>query len=90
MGEAWGGRRTYRLAALTLSTYGTICHLCATDGADSPDHVIPRSKGGGNGLDNLRPAHLSCNMARGDMDLAEWFARHPLPVRPALPASREW
>ena len=86
----WGGRQTYRMTALVLSTYGTSCHLCGTDGADSPDHLVPRSKGGSNALANLRPAHLGCNRARGDMDLAEWRGRHPLPARPALPPSRKW
>jgi 5-methylcytosine-specific restriction endonuclease McrA len=88
--NTWGGRKVDALRYLVLSTYGTVCHLCGGQGADSPDHVIPRSKGGSNALDNLRPAHRGCNIARGDMDLAEWFTRHPLPARPALQPSRKW
>lgn len=88
--RTWGGRKTYAITALVLATYGTSCHLCGGGGANSPDHVVPRSKGGGHELANLRPAHRSCNRARGDMDLAEWFRRHPLPARPALKPSREW
>jgi 5-methylcytosine-specific restriction endonuclease McrA len=30
------------------------------------DHVIPVSKGGTNDLQNIRPAHRSCNSARGN------------------------
>ena len=42
-----------------------ICHICGLGGADSADHVIPRSRGGSNRIENLKPAHLSCNLAAG-------------------------
>lgn len=88
--RSWGGREAQRLTALCLAAKGTRCHLCDQDGADTADHIVPRSKGGTDGLDNLAPAHGSCNYARGDLDLSEWFARHPRPVRPALAPSRKW
>lgn len=88
--KRWAGRKVAALTALVLGTYGTDCHLCGGPGATSADHLVPRSKGGTDALDNLRPAHLGCNIARGDTDLAEWFARHPLPARPALQPSRKW
>ena len=88
--SAWGGRKVAQLRTLVLACYGDRCHLCGDTGADSPDHVIPRSKGGTDDLDNLRPAHQSCNYARGDTDLAEWFAKRPLPVRMPPAPSREW
>lgn len=87
---AWGGRKVAALTALVLSTYGTSCHLCGGPGANSSDHVVPRSKGGGHDLSNLRPSHRGCNIARGDLDLDQWFRKHPLPTRPALPPSKEW
>lgn len=90
MRAEWGGRVSQRLVALTLATKGHRCRLCGGMGADTADHTIPRSKGGPDGLDNLEPAHLACNRARGDKDLSEWFSLHPLPRRPALPPSREW
>lgn len=70
----WGGRRAQRLTALCLSTYGTRCWLCGHDGADSADHVLPRSRGGSDHIDNLRPSHFTrcptcgqrCNQARGN------------------------
>jgi len=86
----WGGRYAQRLTAATLATHGTICHLCRTDGADTADHLQPRSKGGTDDLANLRPAHHGCNSLRGDLTLGEWFARHPVPRREALEPSRVW
>lgn len=86
----WGGRYVQRLTAATLAVYGTTCHLCRQPGADTADHLQPRSKGGTDSIGNLRPAHHGCNSARRDMDLTEWFARNPVPRRPALAPSREW
>lgn len=67
----WGGRRAARLRAATLDAYGTVCHICGRPGADSADHLIPRSQGGPDTLANLRPAHRSCNSRRGAGVLAE-------------------
>lgn len=62
----WGGRGAQRLRAAVLDEYGDICHLCGRPGADSTDHLVPRSHGGSNSMDNLRPAHLDCNRRRGN------------------------
>lgn len=87
----WGGRYAQRKTAATLARWGRTCHLCRQPGATSADHLIPRSKGGTDDVEhNLRPAHGVCNKARQDRDLADWFARHPLPTRPALAPSRIW
>ena len=46
------------------------CWICRLPFADNPhlqrtiDHFLPRSKGGGNNLDNLRYAHHFCNQLR--------------------------
>jgi 5-methylcytosine-specific restriction endonuclease McrA len=75
----------------TLARWGRTCHLCRQPGATTADHLIPRSKGGTDDVEhNLRPAHHGCNTVRGDRDLSEWFAKHPVPHRPALTPSREW
>ncbi|RZU64598.1 HNH endonuclease [Microterricola gilva] len=72
--EQWGGRKAQQYVKLTLSTYGTVCWLCGLPGANSADHVIPRSKGGAVfHLDNLGPAHKHCNESRGNRP-AETFA----------------
>jgi 5-methylcytosine-specific restriction endonuclease McrA len=91
-GWSWetNGQARTRLIAQTLAVKGTVCHLCGTDGADTADHLLPRSAGGANELANLAPAHRACNTQRGTMPLTVWFARHPLPHRPALTPSREW
>lgn len=87
----WSGRHALQMTALCLVTYGRTCHLCGQPGATTADHVIPRSKGGSDDITNLRPAHHWCNGQRQDMDLDEWFRRHPIRQRPAVLApSREW
>jgi 5-methylcytosine-specific restriction endonuclease McrA len=37
------------------------------------DHVIPKSKGGADSIDNFVLSCQSCNNARGDMDAEEWL-----------------
>jgi 5-methylcytosine-specific restriction endonuclease McrA len=86
----WEGRYRRQWTAAVLAAYGDTCHLCRQDGADSADHLTPRSRGGLDTLANLRPAHHGCNSARGVLSLAEWFARHPAPRRDPLPPSRQW
>ena len=89
-GAGWSGRRVLRLTRLVLETYGDTCHLCARAGATTADHLIPRSAGGDDSLENLRPAHSSCNSSRQAMPLEEWFTRHPLDLGPRVPPSRDW
>lgn len=54
---------------------GTACGICrkaidvtkpAADGGPSIDHVIPWSMGGSDDPANLRLAHLTCNVRRGN------------------------
>lgn len=72
------------MAALVKQTYPPICWLChlPIDDSDySIDHVVPRSKGGDVwDIDNMRPAHLKCNMRRGNRD-ARTIVRVPKPSR---------
>ena len=66
----WGGREAARIRARVLRE-SDVCWICGQPGADSVDHVVPRSKGGGNEPSNLRPAHLfPCNRAKGDKPFA--------------------
>lgn len=74
--SGWIGREGPKLAARVVAEYGPRCWLCGKAIAvelprTSPrglsiDHVVPRSKGGSNALANLRPAHLRCNISRGN------------------------
>ena len=61
----WWGRYAHRFRAPVFARYGTDCWLCGHPGADSVDHVTPRSRGGTDALENMRPAHLFCNTGRG-------------------------
>lgn len=88
MSRQWGGRRIEGLQAAVFAEHGRVCHLCGRPGSTTIDHLVPRARGGTDDLDNLRPAHQSCNSSRGAMILAEWRARHPLPDR--APPSRAW
>lgn len=56
-----------------LSGWGHICVICGNPFRDNHcitvDHVIPRSKGGLNDVDNKAPAHWRCNQLKRDMSL---------------------
>jgi 5-methylcytosine-specific restriction endonuclease McrA len=59
-----------------LDRDGMICHLCGNPidpllpGNDAYgltyDHVIPLSKGGAHSMENIHPAHNSCNARKRD------------------------
>lgn len=72
---SWKGNEVTKNNRLVLGYWGTTCHLCGLPGADTADHVIPRSKGGDNSLMNQRPAHKVCNSRRGAQDLEEFKAQ---------------
>lgn len=42
-----------------------ICRFCGRPGADSVDHVIPKSRGGTDAAENLAAAHRFCNSVAG-------------------------
>lgn len=85
---SWHGRYAQELKAKVLAERGRVCHLCGAPGADSVDHIVPRKLGGDDSIDNLLPAHLSCNSSRGAKSLEQWRAIHPKQSR-ASP-SRNW
>lgn len=41
------------------------CFSCGAEPANGVDHVIPRTRGGRNIVDNLQPACLACNVHKG-------------------------
>lgn len=58
-----------RRQAAVKRRWGTTCWLChkpISEKQFSSDHVTPRSRGGSNKIDNLRPAHKRCNWDRGN------------------------
>lgn len=68
------GHRYRRLRLEVLDRDWRICWLCGHPGADTIDHVIPKSHGGPDETWNMRAAHHSCNSQRGD--------RTPIPPDP--------
>lgn len=58
------------------------CHYCGVvDGTNGVklnlDHVIPKSKGGGNGNKNLVACCPTCNQAKADTSLEDFLNRRP-------------
>ncbi len=82
--------RRYREARARVLVESDTCHLCGHAGADTVDHLVPRSRGGAvDDQDNMAPAHgvggcltcgRRCNSERGARSLES--------VR--LPTSRDW
>lgn len=78
---SWGGRKVKNLARLAVSIYGSSCCYCHEPieskyaneriyGHNHPkrlslEHLLPRSCGGSDSIENLRPCHLGCNARRG-------------------------
>lgn len=64
---------TRRLELVFNKTDGR-CAYCGKVLSDDAtiDHIIPRSKGGGNNLDNLLPSCRSCNTSKGVKSLEEF------------------
>jgi len=60
------------------------CYLCGErirgHGNGTLDHVEPKSRGGSNGIHNLRVCCIPCNLLKGSRTLDEfkaWLAKHP-------------
>ena len=84
----WRGRYSIAKTRRVYATQGRVCWLCGIDGADTVDHVIPRSRCGTDAPENLRPAHDACNKARGNLLAPEYGAR--LTASALIVGSRSW
>mgnify|MGYP002041581375 CR=1 FL=1 len=62
----WSGNQAARLRLAVLERDHGVCWICGRPGADTADHLVPRSRGGSNALCNLAAAHARCNYARGN------------------------
>lgn len=62
------------------------CTYCGRPG-ESWDHIIPWSRGGGDGPDNRTPSCVPCNSSKGDSTPEEWWERigHGAPMPPHWP-----
>ena len=80
--------RKRNIAAISAQTQMKVTHhftgSCAYCGSTATtfDHVIPASKGGGSGIDNIVPACAACNSSKKANDVDAWLKktkRVPLP-----------
>ena len=72
-----------------LKEYAGRCHWCGrdTDGKPERDHVIPLSRGGSDGIDNVVPCCVTCNRRKGSKLPREWAnERHRISFYPAVQA----
>jgi len=67
------------IRATVLEQHGMHCWLCdkpiATKAELHLDHVHPRSQGGSDLAENLRPAHARCNVRRGTASAEKFMAQ---------------
>lgn len=67
------GRRRKELRSMFV--YGKKCHYCKEKRAKTLDHIVPRSKGGGNGNCNIVGSCLNCNSNKFNFDY-DLFVRY--------------
>lgn len=62
-----------KLRAEAFKMYGRTCWICGRPGADTIDHLDPRSTHGPwiPHITRVRPAHTRCNSARGNKPSSE-------------------
>lgn len=53
------------------------CVYCDSTEGLTVDHVIPKSKGGSERINNLVIACRHCNLSKGDKDFDRWFEKQP-------------
>lgn len=70
---------------------GKRCSYCDTPTAQpEPDHVIPISRGGRNGIENILPCCSLCNADKGDMTPTEWDAYRQRQGKPQRRTTFDW
>lgn len=63
-----GQKTAKRVRKALLRKYGDLCHWCKRrmkEQSMSIEHLVPLALGGDNSWENLRLAHVRCNMRRG-------------------------
>ena len=77
------GRRISRRAVFARDQFR--CQYCGAQKRLTVDHVVPRSKGGGDGWDNVVTSCAPCNLRKGDRLLPAdglMLTRKPRPPEP--------
>lgn len=72
---------SFRKKAARVRALDKYCRYCITGPAETVDHVIPRSRGGGNGVLNLVGCCDGCNQKKGDKTPKEAGLVLHLPLR---------
>lgn len=66
-----------RVIPVLIQQHDSKCFYCGKHVVDGEnltvDHVVPKSKGGGNGQDNLLLACFDCNNMRGSVPIAQFY-----------------
>lgn len=63
----------YRINRLIILAAHPTCAYCLKRKSATADHIIPRSKGGGNHIANLAATCQPCNTNKGRRTLLEWI-----------------
>lgn len=67
-------QREYQaLLPIIFERDGGACVYCGSREFPTLDHIVPRSRGGGDGFDNLALACRSCNSSKGARTPEEWI-----------------
>lgn len=69
-------KRSMAAVKAHLHNIDSSCHWCGryVEGRNSTiDHIVPRSKGGGDEPGNLALCCNTCNTVKGDHDVVEWL-----------------
>lgn len=64
---------------MVLGLYGGRCVYCGGE-ATARDHVVPLSRGGTDGIENVVPACRPCNLLEGRQPALGWRLGLPLPL----------
>jgi 5-methylcytosine-specific restriction endonuclease McrA len=65
-GSGWA-----RISRAVIERDQGVCHICGREGADTADHLVPRSAGGDStDMGLLAAAHRACNSRRGVRNIA--------------------